>query len=230
MSEVWNSIVAALHHEHAMRAYFVLTAFVIMAASAFVAWQTSEYVTGGLVDRALTGRKPTTLQGWKNRLAKLNSIKNAKLFWQFVWLVVAVVFGAIVPAMVLLVIGLNADWLFMTSDAFLRSCKDVACVGQSKTEALVWYIASLVQTSVVADVFSQQIALPRSAITANPHHLGILSTIFAFRSFLQLYLANWLSISALGFWKTLRSDDTKIDKQIEESGKRIKELESELLS
>lgn len=225
MSEVWNSIVAALLHDHAMRTYFVLSALVIMAASAFVAWQTSEYVTGGLVDRALTGRKPSTSQGWRNRLAKLKSIKHAKLLWQFVWLVVAVVFGAIVPGMVLLTIGLNADWLFMTSNAFLRSCKDVACSGQSQTEALVWYIASLVQTSVVADVFSQQLALPRPAITANPNHLGILSTIFAFRSFLQLYLANWLSIAALGFWKTLKSDDTKIDKQIEEATARVKELE-----
>lgn len=217
MNEYVDLVIAAITSGTAAKILFISASILALALSAIAAWYASGYVTQ---DHALPGRRPSTPDGWRKRRERLGAIKAKKLRYQALAFGITVVCGVLLPSLILYSILTHAVWLYGDENVIIRACSE-PCSAQSHGDPIVWYIASMVQTAMVADVFQKQIALPPSTITANPDNPYALTTIFLFRSYMQLYVASWITTAAKGVRVAIFRVDTKINRQIAEADHEI---------
>lgn len=187
----------------------------LFGLSVFVAYDQANWVTATPKSVSFLGRPPTRSKSILKRLNKVRQFRTQIFGRMAVSGLMIVLWGVIIPALILTFFALNIEWFLPGARAFATAapCAPNVSVTTPSDADIVSLIAYQTWTALAVDAFAgyAKIPLPRiSWAEANP---WLAAMTMAYRLYLGGYVVNWLRTLAIAVFNMFRSKE--IAQQIE---------------
>ena len=212
-----ETVASILLGSFAVKLCSAIALLLVLTTSLWVAYDQAQIVTG-MPDRlTFRGRRPTRSATIKRRLDIAKGFRRQALLRILLSLLMVLIWGVLIPGLVLLFVLENWTWYFPGSVIFSMAdgCGKTMPHPSPSIEELMAYVSTQTFTALAIDAFHGLVNAPSSKIVLGGDHLGSSLLLSGYRLYLSGYAANWVRTVAYGLYNLVfRSSENK--KQIEE--------------